>query len=102
MANCKLSLYTLSVCLTKLQSVIKQVFFIQEQAGQQTENILETTWRDLLIEKIKETFIFSVADPGFPRGGGAEPKVGGANLLFGQNFPENCMIMKEFGPMRGA
>ena len=26
-----------------------------------------------------------VADPGFPRGGGANPK-GGANLLFGQFF----------------
>ena len=23
---------------------------------------------------------------------------GGANLLFGQNFPEKCMKMKEFGP----
>ena len=38
----------------------------------------------------------SVADPGFLRGGGTNPKVGGANLLFGQFFPENCMKMKKF------
>ena len=42
-----------------------------------------------------------VADPGFPRGGGVNPRGWGANLLFGQKFPENCMKMKEFGP-RGA
>ena len=40
----------------------------------------------------------SVADPGFPRGGGANPQGGGTNLLFGKKFPENCMKMKEFGP----
>ena len=44
----------------------------------------------------------SVADPGFPRGGGANPQGWGTNLLFGQKFPENCMKMKEFGPRRGA
>ena len=43
----------------------------------------------------------SVADPGFPRGGGANPEGGGANLIFGQKFPENCMKMKEFGPRGG-
>ena len=43
----------------------------------------------------------SVADPGFPRGGGANPQGGGANLLFGQKFPENGMKMKEFG-LRGG
>ena len=43
-----------------------------------------------------------VADPGFPRGGGANSQSGGANLLFGQHFPENCMKMKEFGPTGGA
>ena len=31
----------------------------------------------------------SVADPGFPRGEGANPK-GGANLLFGQLFPKTA------------
>ena len=36
-----------------------------------------------------------VADPGFPRGGGG-------NLLFGQNFPENCIKMKELGPGVGG
>ena len=44
-------------------------------------------------------FIFKmvspVADPEFPRGGGA-------NLLFGQKFPKNCIKMKEFGPGGGA
>ena len=39
-----------------------------------------------------------MTDPGFPRGGGANPLSGGANLLFGQKFPKNCMKMKEFGP----
>ena len=38
---------------------------------------------------------YTVADPGFPRGGGA-------NLLFGHNCPENCMKMKEFGPRGGG
>ena len=32
----------------------------------------------------------SVADPGFPRGGSANPKGGGANLLFGQFFPKTA------------
>ena len=32
----------------------------------------------------------SVADPGFPRGGGTNPKGGGANLLFGQSFSKTA------------
>ena len=40
----------------------------------------------------------AVADPGFPRGGGANSQGGGANLLFGQKISKNCMKMKEFGP----
>ena len=40
----------------------------------------------------------AVAGPGFPRlGGRANPKMGGANLLFGQIFLENCMKMKVIG-----
>ena len=39
-----------------------------------------------------------MADPGFPRGGGANPQGEGANLLFGQKIPKNYMKMKEFGP----
>ena len=39
-----------------------------------------------------------MVDPGFPRGEGANLQGGGANLLFGQKFPENCMKIKEFGP----
>ena len=42
-----------------------------------------------------------MADPGFPRGGGANLQGGGTHLLFGQKFPENCMKMKEFGPRGG-
>ena len=37
---------------------------------------------------------FAEADPGFPRGGVANPKGGDASLLFGQIFPDNCMKMK--------
>ena len=43
----------------------------------------------------------AVVDPEFPRGGGANPQNGGANLLIGQIFSQNCMKMKEFGPRRG-
>ena len=44
----------------------------------------------------------AVADPGFPRGGGANPKGGGAKLLFGQFFRENCMKMKKFWARGGG
>ena len=39
----------------------------------------------------------SVADPEFPRGGGANSPGGSANT----NFPQNCMKLKEFGPPGG-
>ena len=42
--------------------------------------------------------LYSVADPGFPRGGGANPKGGGANLLFGQFFPKTAWKWRNFGP----
>ena len=38
-----------------------------------------------------------VADPGFLTRE-TNPQGGDANLLFGQNVPENCMKMKEIGP----
>ena len=38
-----------------------------------------------------------VADPGFSPGGAPTPKIA---IIF-QNFVENCMKMKEFGPPRG-
>ena len=43
-----------------------------------------------------------VADPGFPRGGSANPQDGGANLLFGQKFPKKYMKMKRIRTQRGA
>ena len=39
----------------------------------------------------------AVADPGIPRGGGANCKGGCEKLLYGQFFPTNCMKLKEFG-----
>ena len=47
-------------------------------------------------------FSYSVADPGFPRGGGANPQGGGANLLCSQKCPKTWMEMKEFRPREGA
>ena len=38
----------------------------------------------------------SVADPGFPWGGGTNPPGGEHTILL--NFPKNCMKSKEFGP----
>ena len=38
--------------------------------------------------------VLAVADPGFPRRGGANPPGGGANLLFCPILTENCMKMK--------
>ena len=43
----------------------------------------------------------SVADLGFPRGGGANSPGGGANMIL-PNFPKNCMKLKEFGPPGGG
>ena len=43
----------------------------------------------------KEYILELVTDPGFPG------RAGGDSLLFGQNFPENCMKMKEIWP-KGA
>ena len=34
--------------------------------------------------------------------GSTNPQDGGANLLFGQILPENCMKMKEFRPKEGV
>ena len=38
---------------------------------------------------------YTVADPGFPREGGANPK-GGRQPIICRIFPENCMKMKKF------
>ena len=44
----------------------------------------------------------SVADPGFPRGGGANSPGGGRQHTILPKFPKNCMKLKEFGPPGGA
>ena len=41
-----------------------------------------------------------MADPGFPRGGGANSRGGRQHTVL-PNFPKNCMKLKEFG-LRGA
>ena len=43
-----------------------------------------------------------MADPGFPRWGTANPKVGRAKLLFWVIFPENCMKITEEIGQRGS
>ena len=42
-----------------------------------------------------------VADPGFPRGGGANSPGGRQHMIL-SNFPKNCMKLKEFGPPGGG
>ena len=42
-----------------------------------------------------------VADPGFPRGGGANSPGGHQHTIL-QKFPKNCMKLKEFGPSGGG
>ena len=43
----------------------------------------------------------AVADPGFPRGGGANHP-GGRQRTILPKFPKNCMKLKEFGPPGGT
>ena len=40
----------------------------------------------------------SVADPGFPKGGGTNSPGEGRQHTMLPNFPKNCMKLKEFGP----
>ena len=53
-----------------------------------------------MVSQPNKLFCKSVADPGFPRGGGANSS-GGCQHTILPNLPENCMKLKEFGP-RGA
>ena len=43
-----------------------------------------------------------MADPGFPRGGGANPPGWGRQHTILPNVPKNCMKLKEFGPRWGG
>ena len=43
----------------------------------------------------------SVADLGFPRGGGANSPAGRQHTI-SPKFPKNCMKLKEFGPQGGG
>ena len=45
---------------------------------------------------------FTVADPGFPRGGGANSPGGGRQHTNLPNFPKTCMKLKEFGLGEGG
>ena len=44
---------------------------------------------------------YTVADPGFPRGGGANSPGGRQHMIL-PKFPKNCMKLKEFGPPGGG
>ena len=46
-------------------------------------------------------YIKPVADPGFPRGGGANSSGGRQHMIL-PNFPKNCMKLKEFEPRGGV
>ena len=48
--------------------------------------------------RYRDHYLGAVVDPGFPRGRGANPPGGGANIGFCQIFPKNWMKLKEFGP----
>ena len=50
------------------------------------------------VESRKTGIHISVADPRFPRGGGANSPGGGRQHTIFPNFPKNCMRLKEFGP----
>ena len=43
----------------------------------------------------------AVADPGFPRGGGANSPRGSQHTIL-PKFPKNCMKLKEFGHPGGG
>ena len=51
-------------------------------------------------EFVSELKPVTVADLGFPRGGGAN-SLGGHQHTILPNFPKNCMKLKEFGPPGG-
>ena len=62
------------------------------------------TWLETRTDKQTESYTLmssSVADPGFPWGGGANSPGGGANIHFCQNFSKNCMKLKDFGRRGG-
>ena len=55
-----------------------------------------------LNKQCKSSLILPVADPGFPRGGGANSPGGRQNTIL-PKIPKNCMKLKEFGlPGGGA
>ena len=56
----------------------------------------------LNIFTVRDFYGNPVADPGFPRGGGANSPGGGRQHTILLNFPQNCMKLKEFGPRGGV
>ena len=55
-----------------------------------------------ILSKFQKNCMKSVADPGFPRGGGANSPGGGHQHTILPIFPKNCMKLKEFGPHGGG
>ena len=54
------------------------------------------------LEYQQERHHWSVADPGFPRGGGANSPGGGANIRFRQISPKTAWNWKNFDPRGGG
>ena len=61
----------------------------------------DTSNMHALIKVVSFCPAFTVADPGFPRGGDAKPK-GGRKPIIWPIYPENCMKMKKFWARGGA
>ena len=55
----------------------------------------------LFFFKMVYDFLLTVADLGFPRGGGANSPGGRQHTIL-PKFPKNCMKLKEFGPRGGG
>ena len=51
--------------------------------------------------RLSVSSFISVADPGFPQGGGANSPGGRQHTIL-PNFPKNCMKLKEFGSRGGG
>ena len=81
----------------------KRIYFLLE--GQPIRYVCILPVRKLLSSRFitgLSLYMFAVADPGFPRRGGANPRGGGANILFDQFFPKTAWKWRKFDPEGGA